>query len=94
MRICIVAQFPPPITGLSKAVETLYNSSISEKYNFKKINITNNFRFPLTVYEILKSNADVFYFTICQSVGGNIRDLFILFLVKKMKRKKCVIHLI
>ena len=27
-RICFIAQFPPPIHGLSKAVETLYTSAL------------------------------------------------------------------
>ena len=27
-KICFIAQFPPPMHGLSKAVETLYNLSL------------------------------------------------------------------
>lgn len=42
--ICFLAQFPPPMHGLSKAVETLYNSRLKDKYHFSKIDITNNKR--------------------------------------------------
>lgn len=28
-KICFIAQFPPPMHGLSKAVETLYNSNLN-----------------------------------------------------------------
>ena len=43
-RICFIAQFPPPIHGLSKAVETLYTSALQSKYLFQQINLTNNKR--------------------------------------------------
>lgn len=92
MKMCFVAQFPPPIHGLSKAVDTLYNSSLSDKYHFSKINITNNRKILESIFKILSSNAQVFYFTISQSLGGNWRDLLILTLIK-LKRKKCIIHL-
>lgn len=91
-RICFVAQFPPPMHGLSKAVETLYNSSISSDFKLEKIDITNNKKFLITVICILKSKADLFYFTNSQTIGGNIRDLIILKLFK-IKKKKVLIHL-
>lgn len=91
-KICFVAQFPPPIHGLSKAVETLYTSSLSNDFELEKIDITNNKFFLHSIFLIYKSNADLFYFTISQSIGGNIRDLIILrlFLIKK---KKILVHL-
>lgn len=89
-KICFVAQFPPPIHGLSKAVETLYTNI--EKYEVEKINITNNKYFLINIVKILKSNAGLFYFTISQTRGGNIRDLIILKILE-LKRKKCLIHL-
>ncbi|MBP3769951.1 MAG: glycosyltransferase family 4 protein [Lachnospira sp.] len=91
-KICFVAQFPPPIHGLSKAVETLYNSSINGMYDFEKVDITNNKKIIKTIISILKSNADLFYFTISQTIGGNIRDLIILKLFS-LKNKKVLIHL-
>ena len=42
-KICFIAQFPPPMHGLSKAVETLYNSNLNfeidsqGEFEFEKI---------------------------------------------------------
>lgn len=91
-RICFIAQFPPPIHGLSKAVETLYNSNLQDDFNFEKVDITNNKKFFQNLKLINKSKADLFYFTISQTKGGNIRDLIILNLLR-MRKKKCLIHL-
>ena len=47
-KICFIAQFPPPMHGLSKAVETLYNSNLNSEFDphgefeFEKVDITNN----------------------------------------------------
>ncbi len=91
-KICFIAQFPPPIHGLSKAVDTLYNSELDEDFSFEKVNITNNKRFINNIVKILKSKSELFYFTISQTKGGNIRDLIILKILL-LKKKKCVIHL-
>lgn len=91
-KICFIAQFPPPIHGLSKAVDTLYNSHLQQEFEFEKINITNNKVFIKNLICILKSKADLFYFTISQTKGGNIRDL-IIFKILEFKKKKCLIHL-
>jgi len=91
-KICFIAQFPPPIHGLSKAVETLYNSQLNEKYEFDKVNITNNKFFILNLIKIARCKADLFYFTISQTKGGNLRDLIVFKLLEKQK-KKCLIHL-
>ncbi|WP_336776023.1 glycosyltransferase family 4 protein [Paenibacillus sp. MMO-58] len=91
-KVCFIAQFPPPIHGLSKAVDTLYNSYLSDEFEFERINITNNKNFFGNLYLIWKSNASLFYFTISQTKAGNIRDLIILFLLK-LQRKKCLVHL-
>ena len=91
-KICFIAQFPPPVHGLSKAVETLYNSNMNQEFAFEKIDITNNKLFFKNFMKIKKSNADLFYFTISQTKGGNLRDLMILKLLRKQK-KKCLIHL-
>jgi glycosyltransferase involved in cell wall biosynthesis len=91
-KICFIAQFPPPIHGLSKAVETLYNSILSEKFIFEKIDITNNKNFLKNLVAIGRSKADLYYFTISQTKGGNLRDLIIMKLLK-FQHKKCLIHL-
>lgn len=91
-KIGIIGQFPPPMHGLSKALDTLYNSYLGEKYDLTKFDITNNKKFFKRVVEIIKSDLDTYYLTISQSKFGNIRDLIILKIVQ-MKKKKSIIHL-
>lgn len=91
-RICFIAQFPPPIHGLSKAVETVYSSELKNEFDFEKVDITNNKNFLKNLKAISKSKANLFYFTISQTKGGNLRDLVIYELLK-MQHKKCLIHL-
>lgn len=91
-KICFIAQFPPPMHGLSKAVDTLYNSELAQEYEFEKVDITNNKKILSTLRDISKSKANIFYFTISQTKGGNLRDLVILKLLE-MQKKKCLIHL-
>ncbi len=91
-QICMVAQFPPPLHGLSKAVDTMYHSELSEEFSFEKVDITDNKLFLKNLRAIRKSNADLFYFTISQTRGGNLRDLWILHQIRR-KKKPCVVHL-
>ncbi|MBR2671011.1 MAG: glycosyltransferase family 4 protein [Oscillospiraceae bacterium] len=92
-RICLIGQFPPPIHGLSKALDTLYKSEfLNQNYDFVKIDITNNRRFITNYRLISRTHADLFYLTISQSIGGNFRDLLIMNLLKK-QGKKCLVHL-
>lgn len=89
-KICFVAQFPPPIHGLSKAVETLYNSELAQEFEFEKIDITDNKKILTNLAAIRRSTADLFYFTISQTKGGNLRDLAIF---KAIGNRPCLIHL-
>lgn len=91
-KIGIIGQFPPPMHGLSKALDTLYNSYLQEEFNLKKIDIKDNKKFFLNLLEILFSKLDLYYLTISQSKFGNLRDLIIIKLIQ-MKRRKIVIHL-
>ena len=90
--ICFLAQFPPPMHGLSKAVETLYNSFLNKEFCFSKIDIKDNKKWVRSIYRLLTTNSDVVYFTISQSVAGNLRDLLFLALIR-LRRKKCLVHL-
>lgn len=92
MNICFLAQFPPPIHGLSKAVDTLFRSKINNKYKFSAINLTKNSFIIQNIISILQEKSEVFYFTISQSVAGNIRDMLFL-LMLRLKGKKCIVHL-
>lgn len=91
-KICFIAQFPPPIHGLSKAVDTLYNSDIRNEFDLERIDITNNNKFFSSLFNISRSKADLFYFTISQTKYGNFRDL-IIFKLLELQGKKCLIHL-
>lgn len=91
-KICFIAQFPPPVHGLSKAVDTLYNSRLADEFEFEKVNITDNKNIINNLILISRSKADLFYFTISQTKVGNLRDLMILKLLD-MQKKKCLIHL-
>lgn len=91
-EICFVAQFPPPLHGLSKAVDTLYNSYLKYNYRFLKVNITNNKKFLTNLFQLIMSNSDLYYITISQSIGGNIRDLIVIKCLL-LKKKKIVVHL-
>lgn len=57
-KICFIAQFPPPMHGLSKAVETLYNSNLNfeidsqGEFEFEKVDITNNKNFIKNLLKI------------------------------------------
>ena len=68
-KICFIAQFPPPIHGLSKAVETLYNSELSQELDFEKVDITNNRNFLKNFMAIRKSKADFILLLVKQKVG-------------------------
>lgn len=91
-KITFIAQFPPPMHGLSKAVETLYGSKLRGEFNFEKINITNNKDFAFNLFKLWRSKSDLYYFTISQTKGGNLRDL-IFFRILKFKKANVVIHL-
>lgn len=91
-KIGIIGQFPPPMHGLSKALDTLYNSYLSQEFDFTKIDITNNKKFLINLIKILFSKLDLYYLTISQSKFGNIRDLIMIKLIQ-VKKKKIIIHL-
>lgn len=97
-KICFIAQFPPPMHGLSKAVETLYNSNLNAdidphgEFEFEKVDITNNKNIIKNLLKISRRKASLFYFTISQTKGGNLRDL-VIFKLLELQHKKCLIHL-
>lgn len=90
--ICFLAQFPPPMHGLSKAVQTLFNSRLKGKYGFTKIDITNNTKILSSVLKLLTTKANVIYFTPSQTRGGNLRDLLLMEIIH-MRHKPCIVHI-
>jgi len=105
MKILIIAPFPPPITGQSLAVE-FFKKNIPESYlvecvDLSKRNVTNGKNSLKRIIELIKifyfikqriKNVNVIYFTISESLFGNIKDLFIYILCYK-HIDKMVIHL-
>lgn len=91
-KIGIIGQFPPPIHGLSKALEVLIQSELKNKYELKKYDITNNKKFLYQICRIIFSDLDGYYLTISQSKFGNLRDIILIGIIK-LKRKKLIIHL-
>lgn len=91
-KVGIIGQFPPPIHGLSKALDTLYNSYLNKEFDFTKIDITNNKKFLNNLLKIMFCKLDLYYLTISQSKFGNIRDLIMIKLIQ-LKKKKIIIHL-
>lgn len=91
-RITFVAQFPPLIHGLSKAVETLYGSRLKKRFLFRAVDIAENKKILSNLWNIITARTDAYYFTISQTVGGLWRDIALMMLMV-MRRKPMIIHL-
>jgi glycosyltransferase involved in cell wall biosynthesis len=105
MNILFIAPVPPPVTGHSLAAKIFHDElKKSNKIllvNFNKSDFRNGLNSFVRIIEILgilksiyikRRNADVIYFTISQSMAGNIKDLFI-YLICFKKLNKMYIHL-
>jgi glycosyltransferase involved in cell wall biosynthesis len=91
-KICLIGQFPPPVHGLSKALDTIIKSEyLQRKYQLVKIDIKKNISIISHLRQISISDCDLYYFTISQTKFGNLRDMFILWKLLH-KKKKVVIH--
>lgn len=91
-KLAIIGQFPPPIHGLSQALKILVESKkIKNTYNISTHNITR-------VSDLIKSIIGLFlkkkqkaYLTISHSKIGNIRDLFLIFLLL-FRKNEVILH--
>lgn len=105
MKYLFIAPFPPPVTGNSLAVEVLYNN-LSQSNDVKRLNLSkssmqNGFTSLKRVFEIFTiyyklifevRKSDIIYFTISESIAGNLKDL-IIFLLSYSKLDNMYIHL-
>lgn len=105
MKILFIAPLPPPITGHSLAAK-VFLDYISPFSNIEVVNLSKqSFKGGADTYKrfleigILlkqisqkKSNKDLIYLTISESLAGNIKDLFI-YLICFRKLPKTYIHL-
>lgn len=87
MKIAFIGQIKNKQTGLGKAInDTLvYLKENTEK--LEEIDITDNKKFISSIRKILKSEAELYYFTPSGSIFGNIRDTVYLFVMISRKRK-------
>jgi len=105
MNILYITPLPPPLTGQSLTNRILYNELI-KYHNVEIINLSKNslrqevisFKSIFQLLSLFKKvliknkNADVIYFTISQSITGNIKDLIIYLLCYK-SLSKMIVHL-
>lgn len=105
MKILFIAPIPPPTTGQSLASELLLQS-LTRKSNVILIDLSKQtfqqgISSVLRVKEVLSiiwkilrmhSSANTIYFTVSESVAGNLKDLLI-YLVCWRRLNKMVIHL-
>lgn len=92
-KVMVIGQLPPPVHGLSLALKTFIESTkVKKKFIVDTINLTNNKKIMRNCIDIIKNDADIYYFTISQTKLGNLRDMLIIFLISLIKRKKILIH--
>lgn len=105
MNILFIGSVPPPVTGQSLACKVLLDELV-KLHNVDVVNLSkDSFKQGINslnrVVEIMlifvkvffkKQRADIIYFTISESVAGNIKDL-IIYLLCYRHLSKMVIHL-
>lgn len=105
MRILIIAPLPPPIGGHSIVSKTL-TDGLGKIYDIDVVNLSkNSFKEGVDsvkrVVQVAKllmevkykiKNTDVVYFTISESLAGNLKDLLIYFICRKTL-SNTIIHL-
>ena len=105
MKILIIAPLPPPIHGQSLATQ-VFVDYFKEKYNLEIVNTKKRSHKEgfsgfgriidlLRVYTLInkkKKHADIVYFQVSESLGGNLKDLLIYCLIR-FKLSKTFTHL-
>ncbi|TGM56519.1 glycosyltransferase family 4 protein [Leptospira adleri] len=90
MKILFIAPLPPPINGHSLVSKVFYDS-LSLKHRVEVVNLRkqslkegmDSFRRVVEILNVLfqtilkKKNSDIIYFTISESLAGNLKDLLI-----------------
>ncbi|OHD28086.1 MAG: hypothetical protein A2086_00785 [Spirochaetes bacterium GWD1_27_9] len=106
-KLLFIVPLPPPITGQSLASAVLLSNlendfdvftvNYSRENAIKKAGFDFNFiKKIIKLGNVIKKQAkiaNIIYFTISQSLLGNLKDLFFLFKIGKYGRKKTIIHL-
>ncbi|RHX91206.1 glycosyl transferase [Leptospira yasudae] len=105
MKVLYIAPLPPPINGHSLVSKEFYDS-ISTNHNVEVINLRkqslkegmDSIQRLIEIFKVLirtffkKSKSDVVYFTISESLAGNLKDLLI-YIICFSLLSKMYIHL-
>lgn len=103
MKILFIAPLPQPITGHSLASQVLLDSMIHNNCDIKIINLSKKkgdtfltrilsiLKFYINIYKHNKS-VDLIYFTISESILGNLKDILI-YVICFNSLNKMTIHL-
>lgn len=103
MNILFIAPIPPPTTGMAIISDQIYRE-LKKYHKIKLINLSkptfkqgiDSFGRIISILSILFSVlskrrwCDIVYLTLSQSISGNIKDIIILFL---LRRNKIIVHL-
>lgn len=106
MKILLIAPLPPPITGNSLPVKTLYDELVHTN-EVDVVNLSKNSynagidstKRIIQVGRILKDiwqkreKRDLIYFTVSESFAGNVKDL-VIYMICFPYRKKMLIHML
>lgn len=77
-KITMIGQFPPPIHGLSKALNAFAESvRVNSLYEVRKINLTHKKELFSIFKRVIQTKNQIGYLTISHSILGNLRDLLI-----------------
>lgn len=101
LSILFVAPLPPPVTGQSVAAEVLHAKLLSSGHRVVTINLSKNtFRqgfgslgrileVPKLIWQTWRAGPDFdrVYFTVAESVAGNLKDLLLLIVLGSLKKK-------
>jgi len=106
MKILFIAPLPPPVTGNSLAAKVFFDELV-KNHQVEVINLNKDsfksgaisFDRIIQIANILKivwnkkKDTDIIYFTISESLAGNIKDLFV-YLICFKKLKQMIVHML
>jgi glycosyltransferase involved in cell wall biosynthesis len=105
MKILLIAPLPPPVNGHSvvsqRLLEHLRTKHVVSVVNIRKRSLRDGVDSPARVLEVLrilisvfrqKRHADVVYLTISESLAGNLKDLVVCLLCRRL-HSRMVVHL-
>jgi glycosyltransferase involved in cell wall biosynthesis len=106
INILFISPLPPPLTGQAIACKILYDDFIAQGHSVDLVNLSkasfvsgvDSLSRVREIFHILRlvhykqKTADYIYFTPAESLAGNLKDIFIYFLIRK-NLSRTFIHL-